>query len=170
MEITASQIIFYILSAIILVCSVLTVTSRKILRAATYLLFVLISTAGIYFLLNYHFLAAVQISVYVGGILVLFVFSIFLTSQVGQEMPQVSLGKRISGLAVSVFGAALSLYVLLSQNYPYAQQVSESEIDMKVIGLALMGTEKYQYLLPFEAISILLLACIIAGILIARKK
>lgn len=170
MEITASQIVFYILSAIIVVSSILSVTSRKILRAATYLLFVLIATAGIYFLLNYHFLAAVQISVYVGGILVLFVFSIFLTSQVGEEMPQVSLSKKIAGLAVSISGAALCSYVLLTQNYPYAKQVSESEIDMKVIGHALMGSEKFQYLLPFEAISILLLACIIAGILIARKK
>lgn len=170
MEITASQIIFYILSAIIVVCSILSVTSRKILRAATYLLFVLIATAGIYFLLNYHFLAAVQISVYVGGILVLFVFSIFLTSQVGEEMPKVSLSKKLAGLSVAVLGAGLSLYVLLTQSYPYAQQISETEIDMQVIGQSLLGSGKYQYLLPFEAISILLLACIIAGILIARKK
>jgi NADH-quinone oxidoreductase subunit J len=170
MEITASQIVFYILSAIIVVCSILSVTSKKILRAATYLLFVLISTAGLYFLLNYHFLAAVQISVYVGGILVLFVFSIFLTSQVGQEMPEPTLPKRISGLIVAGVGAALSLFVLLTQNYKYAEQVDLKEIDVQAIGQSLMGTEKFQYLLPFEAISILLLACIIAGILIARKK
>lgn len=170
MEITASQIIFFILSAIIVSCSILSVTSRKILRAATYLLFVLIATAGLYFLLNYHFLAAVQISVYVGGILVLFVFSIFLTSQVGEEMPKVSLSRKIAGLAVSLLGAALCLYVLLTQSYPNATQVAEGEIDMHAIGQSLMGTEKFQYLLPFEAISILLLACIVAGIIVARKK
>ena len=44
------------------------------------------------------------------------------------------------------------------------------EIDMKTIGFALLGTEKYQYMLPFEAISVLLLACIIGGIMIARKR
>lgn len=170
MEITASQIIFYLLSAIIVGCSILSVVSRKILRAATYLLFVLIATAGYYVLLNYHFLAGVQLSVYVGGILVLFVFSIFLTSQVGAKMPKVVTSRRVAGLIVSVLGGALSSFVLLTQNYPYAQQVQESEIDMQMIGQALMGTERYQYLLPFEVISILLLACIIAGILIARKK
>ncbi|MDR3704753.1 MAG: NADH-quinone oxidoreductase subunit J [Paludibacteraceae bacterium] len=170
MEITASQIIFYILSAIIVGCSIMSVVSRKILRAATYLLFVLIATAGFYVLLNYHFLAAIQISVYVGGILVLFVFSIFLTSQVGEKMPQVKLSRRIAGLIVSLGGAALTLFVLLTQNYPYAAKVSESEIDMYAIGQSLMGTERFQYLLPFEAISVLLLACIITGILVARKK
>ncbi|KAA6306055.1 NADH-quinone oxidoreductase subunit J, partial [termite gut metagenome] len=46
----------------------------------------------------------------------------------------------------------------------------DQEINMQVIGNALMGTEKYQYILPFEVLSLLLLACIIGGILIARKK
>jgi len=148
----------------------MTVVSRKILRAATYLLFVLIATAGYYVLLNYHFLAGIQISVYVGGILVLFVFSIFLTSQVGEKMPKVKLTKKIFGLVASLFGAALCLFVILTQTYTYADKVADKEIDMHAIGQALMGTEKFQYLLPFEAISILLLACIIAGILVARKK
>lgn len=170
MEITASQIVFYILSALIIVGSILTVVARKILRAATYLLFVLIGTAGFFLLLNYHFLAGVQISVYVGGILVLFVFSIFLTSQVGEKMPKVQLSKKIFGLIASLSGAALCLYVLLSHKYTYAEKVANTEIDMHAIGQSLMGTEKFQYLLPFEAMSILLLACIIAGILIARKK
>jgi NADH-quinone oxidoreductase subunit J len=170
MEITASQIIFGILSAIIVGCGIMSVVSRRILRAATYLLFVLIATAGFYLLLNYHFLAAVQISVYVGGILVLFVFSIFLTSQVGEKMPDAKRSRKVVGLIISVFGAAFCSFILLTQNYPYAEQVATSEIDMHAIGQSLMGTERFGYLLPFEAISILLLACIIGGILIARKK
>lgn len=170
MEITVSQIVFYILSVLIIGGSILTVVARKILRAATYLLFVLIGTAGYFVLLNYHFLAGIQISVYVGGILVLFVFSIFLTSQVGEEMPKVKWTKKIFGLLASLLGAGLCMFVMLTQNYAYADKIAQSEIDMNAIGQSLMGTEKYQYLLPFEAISILLLACIIAGILIARRK
>ncbi|MFA6333930.1 MAG: NADH-quinone oxidoreductase subunit J [Bacteroidales bacterium] len=170
MEITASQIIFFILSAVIVGCSIMSVVSRKLLRAAIYLLFVLLATAGLYLMLDYHFLAAIQVSIYVGGILVLLVFSIFLTSQVGEKMPKVKTSKKIAGLAVSVAGTALCLYVLLTQNYPYAEKISKGEIDMHAIGQSLMGTEKFQYLLPFEAISVLLLACIIGGILIARNK
>ena len=74
----AQQAIFYLLAIVIVVCSVLAVTTRRILRAATYLLFVLLSTAGIYFMLDYTFLGSVQIAVYAGGILVLFVFSILI--------------------------------------------------------------------------------------------
>ncbi len=70
------ELMFYIFSGMILVFSLLTVTSRRILRAAFYLLVVLISTAGIYFMLNYQFLAAVQLTLYAGGIVVLIIFSI----------------------------------------------------------------------------------------------
>ena len=57
-----SEILFFLLSGMILVFSILTVTTRRILRAAVYLLFVLVSTAGLYFMLNYNFLAAVQLA------------------------------------------------------------------------------------------------------------
>ena len=63
-----------IIVAAIIIFSILTVTTRRILRAATYLLFVLFATAGLYFKLDYEFLGAVQIAVYAGGIVVLFVF------------------------------------------------------------------------------------------------
>ena len=170
MEITLSQIIFYTLSAVILGCSVMAVVVKRLLRAAICLLFVLLGTAGLYLLLDYHFLAAVQVSVYIGGIMVLVVFSIFLTSQVGEKMAEIKLSKRAAGLIVSLCGAALCTYVLLSGKYPYSEMVSAGEIDMHSIGQSLMGTERFQYLLPFEAISVLLLACIIGGILIAGKK
>jgi len=85
-----NEVMFYLIAAMILIFSVLTVTSRRILRAAVYLLFVLISTAGLYFMMNYNFLAAVQLTVYAGGIVVLIIFSILLTSHLvnGPQWPQ----------------------------------------------------------------------------------
>ena len=68
---SASVVIFYILSAMIIGGALLAVTARKIFRAAVYLLFSLLGIAGLYFYLNYEFLGAVQIVVYVGGIVVL---------------------------------------------------------------------------------------------------
>ena len=79
MEITLQQAGFAFLAAVIVVFSVMTVTTKRILRAATYLLFVLFATAGIYFQLNYSFLGAVQLLIYAGGVVVLYVFSILLT-------------------------------------------------------------------------------------------
>ena len=66
-----NQLMFILFALMIIVFSILTVTTRKILRAATFLLFVLVSTSGIYFMLNYQFLAAIQLTLYAGGIVVL---------------------------------------------------------------------------------------------------
>lgn len=85
MEITLPKAVFIFLSTVIVVCSIMTVTTRRILRSATYLLFVLFATAGIYFQLNYSFLGAVQLTIYAGGIIVLYVFSILLTSSDGKK-------------------------------------------------------------------------------------
>jgi NADH-quinone oxidoreductase subunit J len=64
---TNNQIMFFIFSAMIVVFSILTVTSRRILRAATFLLFVLVSTAGLYFMLRFNFLAAIQLTLVCRG-------------------------------------------------------------------------------------------------------
>jgi NADH-quinone oxidoreductase subunit J len=166
----AEQVIFYALAALIVGFSFLSVFSRRILRAATYLLFVLIATAGLYLLLGYQFLAAVQISVYAGGIMVLYIFSILLTSHAGDKADKVSWKRRLPAAGVATVGLAFCAHII----YYNIKRVSSLDIfqepSMKEIGLNMMGTNKYQYLLPFEAISILLLACIVGAILIARKR
>ena len=165
----ASTIIFYILATCAIVFSIMAVTSKKILRSATYLLFVLIATAGFYLLLNYHFIAAVQISVYVGGVVVLYVFAILLTSTRGDQIEQGERKKQLYGLVATVFGLGIMAYTLKNTVFQSIASPDE-EITMNVIGRALMGGEKYQYILPFEVLSVLLLACIIGGIIIARKR
>ena len=159
MEQIANQVIFYLLAAVIVIFSVLTVTTRRILRAATYLLFVLFATAGLYFQLDYA-----------GGIVVLFVFSILLTSGLGEKAEKLTSKKKFGGILASVVGAVVCGYALITQVFTPSSFQSFSELDMKTVGHALMGMEKYQYILPFEVISVLLLACIIGGIMIARKR
>lgn len=162
---------YFIIALAIIVFSMLTVTTGKILRAATYLLFVLFATAGIYFQMGYEFLGAVQIAVYAGGILVLFVFAIFLTGKPGKASEPLESTKKIVGLSAAVLGALVCGYALLSQ-VDMCNAVIDQPIDVTInkIGNMLLSTEKLGYLLPFEAISILLLACIIGGIVIARKR
>ena len=86
MGLTLETILLFVLAAFITVFSVLTVVTTRIVRSATYLLFVLLATAGIYFMLGYTFLGSVQIMVYAGGIVVLYVFSILLTSGEGDKL------------------------------------------------------------------------------------
>ena len=166
-------IVFYTLAACIIVSAILTVTARRMLRAVTYLLFVLIGTAGMYLLLNFHFLAAVQLSVYAGGILILFIFAILLISNKDYRTEPDEKKKTVMGVVASLGGLVITAAIVTKHNFLYSHNpniTEEYEINMKTIGTALMGTGKYQYLLPFEVLSVLLLACIIGGILIARKR
>ncbi len=170
----ANFILYLVVAISIVVFSVLAVTTRKILRSATYLLFVLVATAVIYFQLGYQFLGAVQIAVYAGGILVLFVFSILLTQHPADTVEPVSTCRRILGVATSVVGVALLCYLFMSfpliEGHSFTEAIASDDITMNEIGHALLSTDKFGYLLPFEAISVLLLACIIGGITIARKR
>lgn len=169
MGITLQEIVFYTVAALIAVCSVLAVTTGKILRAATYLLFVLFGTAGIYGILGYTFLGAVQLMVYAGGIVVLYVFSILLTRSDKDMKYRISRPKLWSVLLTSVVGAALILFLVFTNGFALSTIPQGVELPVREIGLALIGTGKYQYVLPFEVTSVLLLACMIGGILIARK-
>lgn len=146
------------------------VTTQKIIRAATFLLFVLLSTAGLYLLLNYHFLMGVQIAVYAGGVMVLFIFAILLTNEPGRDVKFEKPGRMFIAAIASLAGLAICGHIIFYNVNKFYTYVTQDEMKMQDIGMAMMGTDKYQYLLPFEAISILLLACIIGGIMIARKR
>ncbi len=163
------ELMFYFFSGMILVFSVLTVTSRRILRAAFYLLVVLISTSGIYFMLNYQFLAAVQLILYAGGIVVLIIFSILLTSHINQKFEPIGFKKMLFSAIAVAAGAIVTTSTII--NYGFNGVVSSSENpDMQVIGTTLLGYGKNGYALPFEVISILLLAAMFASIVIAKKE
>jgi NADH:ubiquinone oxidoreductase subunit 6 (chain J) len=166
-------IIFACLGVAIITLSLMAILSKKLLRAATYLLLVLVCTAGLYLFLNYHFLAAVQLSVYAGGVLILFIFAIFLTNSKDTVIETHSVRKHILAILTVLVGIAITAFALLKHRFVYDSNTTiagDQELSMKLIGQTLMGTGKYQYLLPFEILSVLLLACIIGGILIARKK
>lgn len=171
MESVGGIIMYWIIALAIVVFSVLTVTTRKILRAATFLLFTLFATAALYFKLDYEFLGAVQIAVYAGGIVVLFVFSILLTSHPGDNSEKLVSRRKNLGIVAAVATLVIAGYALISRcAVMFAKLPDGSNPDMKEIGNRLMGTGEGQYLLPFEAISVLLLACIIGGIVVARKE
>ena len=169
MEITSGLIVFAILALIIVVFSVMAVTSRRILRAVTYLLFVLFATAGLYFQLDYQFLGAVQLTIYAGGIIVLYVFSILLTSGVGEKTAKPEAKRAVPALAAALIGLTVCGWLIFSERFAPALTPG-TDPDMSQVGFALMSSGKYGYLLPFEVISVFLLASIIGGILIARKR
>lgn len=165
---TGQDIIFYLLAALTLGCGLLSVTTRQIFRAAIYLLFSLIGIAGIYFWLNYQFIAAVQIVVYVGGIVVLIIFSIFLTQQAGEKLARQRLGRKIFSALAVFCGFALTMLQVYQHNF---YQSTDTAIETSVfnIGKTMMLVEEGGYALPFEVISILLLAAMVGCIVIALQ-
>lgn len=169
MEITVHQLMFALFSALILVFSVLTVTTRRILRAATFLLLVLVSTAGLYFMLSYEFMAAVQLTLYAGGIVVLIIFSILLTSHISQKFEPVGWKKAYFSALAAVAGAILCITSILQHQFQATTQAAQ-EVDMKLIGRSMLSTDRDGYVLPFEVISILLLAAMVGSIVVAKRK
>ena len=164
---------YAIIALSMIVFSVLTVTTRKILRAATFLLFTLFSAAAMYFMLGYEFLGAVQIAVYAGGIVVLFVFSILLTSKPGDNTERLKSKSRVLGLTAAVAMLGITLFALFSRTGALlgsAPLPAAEDPTMAQLGHTLMSTGPGGLLLAFEAVSVLLLACIIGGVAIARKR
>lgn len=167
--ISGSTIIFYMLATLTLVSGILAVATRQIFRAAIFLLFTLIGVAGLYFWMQYEFIAAVQIVVYVGGITVLIIFSIFLTQQAGEKMPKQKLGRQIFSALAAFCGFGLIMLQIYQHAFiPTTNQPTEPGVAN--IGNQMLGITAGGYALPFEVISMLLLAALIGCIVIAMKS
>jgi len=165
----ASTVIFYVLATFVLAFGAMTVFTRKIFRAAIYLLFSLISVAGLYLLWGMDFIAALQIIIYVGGIVVLIIFSIFLTQRSGEKLPP-PIKKRfiVSGI-LTISGLGLTSWIVY--NYLFsASNVPAIEPTVHNIGKQMLSYSQYGYVFPFEVINILLLAALVGSIVIAMKK
>ena len=160
------RIVFYILALIMIVCAIASVTSRQMLRSVVYLLFVLIGVAGIYFLIDYNFLAAVQLTVYAGGIIVLVIFSVLLVHHIEMELEMAKLSKKILTGLVCLIGLGVFLCVIYSTNFIVVE--NSKTTDVTDIGMGLLSYGAGGFILPFEVISILLLAAMIGAIIIGK--
>lgn len=168
MGIEFSDIIFYLLAFMMIGFAVLSVTTRQLFRAAIYLLFSLVSVAGIYFWMEANFVAAVQIIVYVGGIVVLIIFSILLTQQAGAEMPKPSLTKKLWSFLAAGSGLGILLLQIVKLKLGTVN-AKGALFDVKAIGRELIDIDTHGWALPFEVVSMLLLAAMIGCIVIALK-
>ncbi len=149
-----------------IVAAIASVTSRQMLRSVIYLLFVLIGVAGIYFLIDYNFLAAVQLTVYAGGIIVLVIFSVLLVHHIEMELEMAKLSKKLLTGLVCLIGLGVFLSVIYSTNFTVVE--NSKTTDVTDIGMGLLSYGAGGFILPFEVISILLLAAMIGAIIIGK--
>lgn len=162
MELTT--LLFYLFSTVMVAAAAVMVFSKNIVHSAFALMFTLIGVASLYVLLYADFLAATQLLVYVGGILILILFGVMLTSQ-GQSF-------SFKTISVNIVPASLlSSAVLILLIYAFIQTdwiVTENNIrdeTVREMGMMLMG----DYILPFIVVGVLLLIAIIGAILMSTR-
>lgn len=160
------KILFYILALTMIGFAIASVTSRKMLRSVVYLLFVLMGIAGLYFMADYNFLAAIQLTVYAGGIVVLIIFSVLLVHHIDMELEVAKKSRRLLAALCCLLGLGVFLSTIYAHPFqPVPNTITTTTAD---IGLLLLSYEAGGFILPFEVISVLLLAVMIGAIVISR--
>jgi NADH-quinone oxidoreductase subunit J len=164
--VTSQEYAFLVLAVVGSISAIAVVTARNVVHAALYLVVTLLSVGGVYLLLGAEFTAWVQILIYVGAIVILFLFGLMLTkAPIGRDT--LDNQQRWIGAVVAV-GVFAGLTFLVQRAFPLADasnRLGSFSGDTGTVGTALFHT----YVLPFEAISYLLLAALIGAIVLARK-
>jgi NADH-quinone oxidoreductase subunit J len=165
-------VLFYILAAILVFFSIMTITAPNPVRSAVYLISALLAVAGLFLLLKAEFVTAVQILVYVGGIMVLFLFVIMLVS-VGEVVRRRKASRQWrTGVVLAIVLSGQLIFLLLKGSEIFQTRLAEALIvqaqspNTESVGRVLYST----YLLPFEIASVLLLVAIIGAVVLAKKE
>ena len=161
---TAEAFVFWLFAALTVGSAAVVVLSRTLIYSAFALLFTFFGVAGLYVLLGADFLAATQLLIYVGGILVLLLFGVMLTHKIYDLDLRTETTQLASGLIV-----AAGLFVILAATGLRTQWMSVPRTPAPTtaeIGRLFLG----QYLLPFEAASVLLLVALLGAAMIVRRR
>ncbi len=165
MNVTVPDILFYLFSLMILACGVIVVYSRNIVHSGFSLLGTFAGVAGLYGLASSTFLAAAQILVYVGGVLIVILFAIMLTRGIENANRSNPSQGVVPATLLGVIIAALLIFVAVS--FPWQiRTVAETTDSVSPLGNALLN----QYVLPFEFLSLVLLPVLVGGVMLVRKE
>ena len=160
-----AEITFWFIAGLTIISAVMVVYSKKLLNSAIALLFTLFGVAGLYVFLWADFLAAVQVVVYIGGILILIIFGIMLTNRITTvHISHSSIQRGYGGMVVVGLMGFLGWMIVRT---PWLQgQSVEPEQTVAIIGRLLLT----DYLMPFEVTSVLLLGALIGGATLSRAE
>jgi NADH-quinone oxidoreductase subunit J len=164
----AQQIAFAILAAAMALSALRVVTTKNMVHAALYLTVVLGGVAGIYILLAAEFVATVQILVYIGAIIVLVLFGLFLTRAPIGKTQALDNDQRGWAVLVSVLlfgGLGIVLQRAFKGQHVHPQVIGDQGSNTAAVGLSIF----HDYVIPFEVASLLLLAALVGAVVIARR-
>jgi len=162
------ETLFFVLGAVALISGGLVVFQRHPLRSALWLIVNFFAVAGIYLLAHAEFIAAIQVIVYAGAIIVLFLFVIMLLNlRRPEEAPALPYyGQKLAGVLLSGFIALLMIYAYTRVKFPAAREMLPGLGNTESIARSLFT----DYLLPFEVTSILLLVAIVGAVVLAKSR
>ncbi len=166
---TVTAAMFYLFAVLTVGSAVLVVTTRNVVYAAFSLMLTLCSVACLYVMLHADFLAATQVIIYVGGILVLVLFGVMMTSGKLDMKLRMERGRLIPGSLVGLILLALLIRIIYQSPWQVQDTnmlESTTKSTTQSIGESILG----QYLLPFEIVSVILLVALIGAVLISRKE
>jgi NADH-quinone oxidoreductase subunit J len=170
---SVEQVLFYIFAAIAVMSAIFVITLKNVVHSAVALAATLLSVAGIFLTLHAEFLAGVQVIVYVGGILVLFIFVIMLIS-IEKSVVERQFNRQwlIALITALLLIGELGLVVWRGKDSLVVPDVAPAQSVLGVTGNSqLVGETLYgQYLLPFEIASVLLLVAIVGSVALAKRK
>lgn len=164
----APRFFFYMLSGIAVVSGILVITCKNPVHSAISLIFTLLSLAGLYLMLYAPFVAGVQIILYAGGIMVLFLFVIMLVNLERNRKEEQFNRQWLIGIIAALSLAALVAYVYTKGQSVFPEHVVQlpETLNTQQIAIGL-----YQnYMLPFEIASLLLLVAIVGAVVMAKKR
>ena len=160
--------IFYVLAAVMVASAVMTITRRSAVHSAMFLVLSFLCLAGIFVLLEAEFLAAVQVLVYAGGIMVLFLFVVMLVNLDRSDEPSRTWQAAVGSLGV--VGLVLTLMSTITNwrpaSLPEAPALRAGGGNLQAVG-ALLYTD---YLLPFEVASLLLLVAMVGAVILGLRR
>jgi NADH-quinone oxidoreductase subunit J len=158
------MVLFFVLAGIAVGAALGVVLARQSDHSALFLLLNFVALAAIYVTLNAPFLAAVQVIVYAGAIVVMFLFVVIMLNVAHRERPEARMGQRYVGLLLGVLLLAGSIYVVVS-NPQLPPELTRSD-NVAAVGEALFTG----YLLPFELAGLLLLIGVVGAVVLGKRE
>lgn len=164
-----TDIVFYAVALLMIVASVVTITAKNLLRSAVFLIISFIGTAIFYLMLHAEFLAMAQIMVYAGGVVIFVVFTVLLTSHLGETAFNIKLPRNFIAAAISCGLLFTMVRFLFKADLDATDAAASDYASLPSLALRLLSTDPAGFIIPFELISFVLLVTLVAAITIARK-
>lgn len=164
-----TDIVFYAVALLMIVASVVTITAKNLLRSAVFLIISFIGTAIFYLMLHAEFLAMAQIMVYAGGVVIFVVFTVLLTSHLGETAFNIKLPRNFIAAAISCGLLFTMVRFLFKADLDATDAAASDYASLPSLALRLLSTDPAGFIIPFELVSFVLLVTLITAITIARK-